>query len=123
MPAIGMPMNDTTGRKPGPTTYQSYADTTSRRPVHCIGEPFGCVPRSWQRNVRTHLELKVLLVLASYADVNGFCHPKKKTIANDALVSERSVQRALVSLEKGGFLTKTTRSAHLGSEYRLQRGA
>jgi hypothetical protein len=113
-----MHMNDTTGRKPDPTT--SRKDPIFQRgPDWSLGKPYGRVPRHWQRNVKTLLELQVLNVLASYADASGVCHPKIKTIVHETRSSERSIRRTLSALEKRGFLQRTARGGHLASTYLL----
>jgi hypothetical protein len=50
----------------------------------------------------------VLLILADRADENGVCWPGVDYVAKRAAVSGRTVQRALQSLEDGGWLIRNT---------------
>ncbi len=108
-------------------TAQGKASKESKRPVHCKNEPFGCLPRSWQRRIKRlgggFLELQVIHVLASYTDARtGRCFPTIETLAEDCDVSIRSVQMALRFLEseKVGIIKTVKRGGRgRGTEYEL----
>ncbi len=71
------------------------------------GVPFGRVPRVWLLQVSTLIELQVLCLLSSYAEGESWtCFPKKETMAQDLQISERSVQRTVVLLEKKGLIRR-----------------
>ncbi len=50
--------------------------------------------------------LMVLLTLSTYADDNGWCFPKVKTLAGRMECSDRTIQRSLTDLEKRGYLER-----------------
>ena len=68
-------------------------------------------------------EKVVLLALADHANEHGLCWPSVSTLMKRANVGERTVQRAIQSLEEGGFITRERRSRENGSDtsnlYRL----
>lgn len=110
---------DDTARPAAPAT--SKQAKAKNRPAHCIGEPFGCVPRSWQRRVKTLLQLRVLVVLASYADARtGKAFPTVETLVEDCRASTRSIQMALRFLEKAKLIRPVRRGGRgRGTEYEL----
>lgn len=65
----------------------------------------------------------VLICLADYADAEGVAWPAVPSLAKEVQVSDRTVQRALRSLEKEGLLTKEDRTRKDGGQtsngYRL----
>lgn len=63
----------------------------------------------------------VLLSAAFESDDEGVCYVKLKTLARDARVSIRAVQRILPHLAKSGCLTCTTKASgeHIASRYQL----
>ena len=65
----------------------------------------------------------VLLALADYANEHGLCWPSISSLVQRAHVGERTVQRALQSLEDAGFITRERRKRENGSDtsniYRL----
>lgn len=63
------------------------------------------ITRAWGAKGLTTVEKLVLLRLADEANGDGECWPSVAMIAGACGVSERSVPRALSSLEKGGHLT------------------
>lgn len=69
-------------------------------------------------------EKVVLLALADHADNSGLCWPSIALLMQRAHVGERTVQRAVQSLEQGGFLVRERRHRENGSDtsnlYRLR---
>jgi pyocin large subunit-like protein len=69
----------------------------------------------------------VLLVLAKYADADGFCWPSQATLAKATELSSDTVQRQSVHLEKIGALTRERRGSSRGRwcayHYRLHLNA
>lgn len=65
----------------------------------------------------------VLLALADHANDRGECWPSVSLLMQRAYVGERTVQRALQSLEDGGFIVRERRQRENGSDtsnlYRL----
>jgi hypothetical protein len=65
----------------------------------------------------------VLLALADHANEHGLCWPSISILVRRANVGERTVQRALQSLESAGFVTRERRLRENGSDtsnlYRL----
>lgn len=65
----------------------------------------------------------VLLALADHANDRGECWPSVSLLMQRAYVGERTVQRALQSLENGGFIIRERRQRENGSDtsnlYRL----
>jgi hypothetical protein len=68
-------------------------------------------------------EKVVLLALADHANESGLCWPSIAVLVQRAHVGERTVQRALQSLEDGGFIARERRQRENGSDtsnlYRL----
>lgn len=61
-------------------------------------------------------EKVVLLALADHADEHGMCWPSISLLVKRAHVGERTVQRALQSLEDGGFIARERRQRENGSD-------
>jgi hypothetical protein len=57
----------------------------------------------------------LLMMMANYADENGFCYPSVSTLAQDAGVSERSVQNYLAEFAEKGIIEVHTRKTESGS--------
>lgn len=57
----------------------------------------------------------LLMMMANYADENGFCYPAVSTLALDAGVSERSVQNYLSEFVERGIIEVRTRKTESGS--------
>lgn len=51
----------------------------------------------------------VLLILASYADDNGFCYPSRQTLANKTGRTTRSITTQLNALVEAGILSRSAR--------------
>lgn len=68
-------------------------------------------------------EKVVLLVLADYADEDGYCFPGQQTISRRASIPERTLRRLLDSLEQRGLLLRERRVGERGERrtdgYRL----
>jgi len=68
-------------------------------------------------------EKVVLLALADHANEHGMCWPSVSLLMQRAHVGERTVQRAIQSLEDGGFIVRERRKRENGSDtsnlYRL----
>ena len=59
--------------------------------------------------VKSSTHRAVLVVIANYADADGFCWPSQKRVAAEAVCSERTVRNVLTDLEAQGVLARTTR--------------
>lgn len=57
----------------------------------------------------------LLMMMANYADEHGFCYPSVSTLAQDAGVSERSVQNYLAEFAEKGIIEVHTRKTESGS--------
>lgn len=60
-------------------------------------------------------EKAILLVLANYADGDGYCFPGQQSIATQSACSERTVRRVLDSLESKGVISREERRRKDGS--------
>ncbi|HQF63701.1 MAG TPA: helix-turn-helix domain-containing protein, partial [Anaerolineaceae bacterium] len=60
--------------------------------------------------------LRVLGILCSYADKDGYCYPSQATIAKRLNVSRPAVNRQIQVLEKLGYVEVKRRSAKSGGE-------
>lgn len=66
---------------------------------------------TWALNVevKSSAHKAVLIVIANYADADGFCWPSQKTVAKQAACSERTVRNVLSDLEDAGIIARTER--------------
>lgn len=66
---------------------------------------------TWALNVevKSAAHKAVLIVIANYADADGFCWPSQKTVAKQAACSERTVRNVLSDLEDAGIIARTER--------------
>ncbi len=63
-----------------------------------------------------HAPFRVLVLLASYADKNGYCYPSQQTIANIIGVSKQAVNQNIKTLEELGYIQKHRRKRPNGSD-------
>lgn len=59
--------------------------------------------------VKSTAHKAVLIVIANYADADGFCWPSQKLVAKQAACSERTVRNVLSDLEDAGIIARTER--------------
>lgn len=73
-----------------------------------------------------HRAIAVYMYLADRAGQEDFCFPSVPTIARHTNLSERTVQRAILDLKKGGFLRVQERRRSNGADssnlYTLMEG-
>jgi len=60
-------------------------------------------------NELPHRAVAVYLYLRDRADKNGRCFPSVSTIGRELKLSQRTIYRALIDLEKAWFVEKETR--------------
>ncbi len=100
-----------------PRDPQSYRDAAERRLAH-ERSAFGKVFLWWALRVKGSLALRVLCVIASYADKNGEAFPAVETIAAHLRISGRRVYQGLNTLRAAGIVT-SARRPHDSNLYRL----
>lgn len=59
--------------------------------------------------VKSTAHKAVLIVIANYADADGFCWPSQKRVAKEAACSERTVRNVLKEFEDEGVIARETR--------------
>jgi hypothetical protein len=76
-----------------------------------------------QDNIKHSGAKFVLVVLANYADDEGYCYPSRETIASKTSISIRSVQEHLNWLHQEGYISKQNRktdSRQTSNLYRVE---
>ena len=66
-----------------------------------------------------HRAIAVYMYLKERADKKNQCYPAMSTIAEDLNLARRTVQRAVVDLEKAGFITTEQRFRKKGGKSSL----
>lgn len=84
---------------------------------HGVLDGFTIVPNFIARNPEVSaLEKTIYLILATYTDRFGFCHPSLQTIARNAGCSVNTALKGIRLLEKKGYLTRRKRFKEGGRE-------
>jgi DNA-binding transcriptional MocR family regulator len=64
----------------------------------------------WAAGPKKHVDRYVLLAIADNANSEGFAYPSLRFLANKTRLSERTVMRAIQTLEQDGWLVRKKRS-------------
>lgn len=77
----------------------------------------------WDLQMKSHTEKLVLLALADHSDIDGYCWPSIKYLADKCSLSSRAVIDQLNSLEKDGVISRVEKgNSSKSTRYRLNFG-